>query len=53
MYLCLRRTGPQHLFQELGMRQEGLLKEYISFVNNPEGTPLYENAIQFAVLKKE
>ena len=39
--------------QKLGMRQEGLLKEYISFVNNPEGTPLYENAIQFAVLKKE
>lgn len=43
----------QHLCQKLGMRQEGLFKEFISFVKNPDGTPLYENTMQFAILKKE
>lgn len=43
----------QHLCKKLGMRQEGLFKEFISFVNNPDGTPLYENTFQFAILKKE
>lgn len=43
----------QRLCQKLGMRQEGVFLEYISFVNNPDGTPLYENTMQFAILKKE
>lgn len=46
-------TSSQHLCQKLGMRQEGVFQEYISFVNNPDGTPFYENTIQFAILKKE
>ena len=24
-----------------------------SFINNPDGTPLYENTVQYAILKKE
>lgn len=43
----------QHLCEKLGMRREGLFKEFVSFVNNPDGTPHYENTIQYAILKKE
>ncbi len=35
------------------MRREGLFREFVSFVNNPDGTPLYENTYQYAILKKE
>ena len=34
------------------MRQEGVFLEFISFVNNPDGTPRYENTVQYAILKK-
>ena len=43
----------QHLCEKLGMRREGLFMEFVSFVNNPDGTPLYENTMQYAILKKE
>ena len=43
----------QRLCEKLGMRREGLFKEFVSFVNNPDGTPLYENTMQYAILKKE
>lgn len=35
------------------MRLEGKFKEFISFVNNADGTPKYENTWQYAILKKE
>ena len=35
------------------MRREGLFLEFISFVNNPDGSPRYENTVQYAILKKE
>ncbi len=43
----------QHLCEKLGMRREGLFIECVSFVNNPDGTPLYENTYQYAILKRE
>lgn len=43
----------QKLCEKLGMRREGLFQEFVSFVNNPDGTPLYENTMQYAILKKE
>ncbi|WP_313157033.1 GNAT family N-acetyltransferase [Sphingobacterium multivorum] len=43
----------QQLCKRLGMRQEGLFLEYISFTNNDDGAPRYENTLQFALLKKE
>ena len=43
----------QRLCEKLGMRREGFFKEFVSFVNNPDGTPLYENTYQYAILKKE
>lgn len=43
----------QKVCKKLGMREEGLFKEFISFVNNSDGTPKYENTYQFALLKWE
>ncbi len=43
----------QHLCEKLGMRREGLFLEFVSFVNNPDGTTLYENTMQYAILKRE
>ena len=43
----------QRLCEKLGMRREGMFMEFVSFVNNPDGTPLYENTMQYAILKKE
>lgn len=43
----------QHLCEKLGMRREGLFLEFVSFVDNPDGTPCYENTIQYAILQRE
>ena len=43
----------QHLCEKLGMRREGIFMEFVSFVNKPDGTPLYENTMQYAILKHE
>ncbi|MEQ9348628.1 MAG: GNAT family protein [Thalassospira sp.] len=43
----------QKLCEKLGMRKEACFIEFISFVNNPDGTPKYENTFQYAILKKE
>ena len=43
----------QHLCEKLGMRKEGLFLEFISFVKNADGSPRYENTMQFAILRRE
>ena len=43
----------QHLCEKLGMRREGLFREFVSFVSDAEGNPIYENTYQYAILKKE
>lgn len=43
----------QKLCERLGMRKEGYFIEYISFVQHEDGTPKYENTLQYAILKKE
>ena len=43
----------QKLCEKLGMRREGLFREFVSFVNDEEGNPIYENTYQYAMLKKE
>jgi len=43
----------QHLCEKLGMRKEGLFKEFISFIKNEDGTKKYENTYQYAILKSE
>ena len=43
----------QHLCEKLGMRREGLFMEFVSFVKDADGEPIYENTMQYAILKKE
>ena len=43
----------QKICEKLGMRREGLFKEFVSFVNDENGNPTYENTYQYAILKKE
>ena len=43
----------QKLCTKLGMRCEGKFLEFVSFVNDEEGNPIYENTMQWAILKKE
>ena len=46
-------THSQRLCEKLGMRREGLFLEFVSFINNHDGTPRYENTLEYAILKKE
>ena len=43
----------RHLCEKLGMRREGLFRSFVSFVDDADGNPVYENTIQYAVLKHE
>jgi RimJ/RimL family protein N-acetyltransferase len=43
----------RHLCEKLGMRREGLFRSFVSFVNDAEGNPVYENTMQYAILKHE
>ena len=43
----------QRLCEKLGMRREGVFQEFISFINDADGHPIYENTVQYAILKKE
>lgn len=37
----------------IGMRREGCFKEFVTFVNNPDGSPKYEDTCVYAILEKE
>lgn len=43
----------QRLCEKLGMRKEGLFQEFVTFKNDLEGRPIYENTMQYAILRKE
>jgi [ribosomal protein S5]-alanine N-acetyltransferase len=43
----------QRLCERLGMRKEGLFKEFVSFKKDDDGDPIFENTIQYAILRKE
>ena len=43
----------QKLCEKLGMRREGFYLEFISFVNDENGNPIYENTYEYAILRKE
>ena len=43
----------QKLCEKLGMRREGLFKEFVTFVNDENRNPIYENTYQYAILKNE
>ncbi|MBR6706338.1 MAG: GNAT family N-acetyltransferase [Clostridia bacterium] len=43
----------RRLCERLGMRQEGMFLEHVSFISGPDGKPVYENTAQYAILKRE
>lgn len=43
----------RHLCEKMGLRREGVFREFVSFVNDADGNPVYEDTIQYAVLKRE
>ena len=46
-------TPSRRLCERLGMRQEAMFIEFVSFENAANGEPIYENTAQYALLKKE
>ncbi len=46
-------AASRRLCERLGMRPEGLFKEFISFRQDDKGTPVFENTLQYALLRKE
>lgn len=46
-------TSSQLLCEKLGMRREGVFKEFVSFRNDDDGAPIYENTMQYAILRRE
>lgn len=46
-------VNSQRLCEKLGMRREGLFKEFVSFTKDENGRPIYENTLQYAILRKE
>ncbi|MEZ5701249.1 MAG: GNAT family protein [Burkholderiaceae bacterium] len=43
----------QKLCERLGMRREGLFMEFVTFKNDAQGAPIYENTMQYALLRHE
>ncbi|MEN2989358.1 GNAT family protein [Tistrella sp. BH-R2-4] len=43
----------QRLCEKLGMRREGVFVEFVSFTNDAAGNPIYENTMQYAILRHE
>lgn len=52
-YVEDNNISSQRLCEKLGMRREGLFKEFVSFKKDDRGVPIYENTMQYALLRKE
>ena len=52
-YVEDHNTRSQRLCERLGMRQEGLFIDFVSFGNDETGAPIYENTMQYALLRRE
>ncbi|TYC51166.1 GNAT family N-acetyltransferase [Rhodobacterales bacterium] len=52
-YVEDHNASSRRLCEKLGMRQEGLFLEYVTFQNDSAGNPIYENTMQYAILQHE
>jgi RimJ/RimL family protein N-acetyltransferase len=52
-YVEDNNIASQRLCEKLAMRREGVFKEFVSFKNDDAGRPIYENTMQYALLRKE
>ncbi|UZE52030.1 GNAT family N-acetyltransferase [Rhodopseudomonas sp. P2A-2r] len=46
-------VASQRLCERLGMRKEGLFMELVSFETDTNGNPIFENTLQYAILRRE
>lgn len=52
-FLSAANTKSRRVCERLGMRLEGCFKEYILFLKDSEGNEVYEDSLEYAILKKE
>ncbi|GAA2813176.1 acetyltransferase (GNAT) family protein [Aminobacter aminovorans] len=52
-YVEDHKKPSQRLCEKLGMRREGLFIEFVSFTNDDAGNAIYENTMQYAILRRE
>ena len=52
-YVEDHNTSSQRLCERLGMRKEGVFVEFVSFMEDDAGNPIYENTMQYALLRRE
>jgi len=52
-YVEDHNTSSRRLCEKLGMRNEGLFVEFVSFTDDDAGDPIYENTMQYAILRRE
>lgn len=52
-YVETTNTASEKLCLKLGMRREGVFKEFVSFQNDVNGKAVYEDTMQYALLRKE
>ena len=52
-YVETTNTASEKLCRKLGMRREGVFKEFVTFQNDAAGQPVYEDTMQYALLRKE
>ncbi|SED63618.1 GNAT family N-acetyltransferase [Rhodobacter sp. 24-YEA-8] len=55
LYACVEdhKTRSRQLCEGLGMRQEGTFVEFATFTSDAAGQPIYENTMQYALLRRE
>ena len=53
VYVESTNTSSMRLCEKLGMRREGVFVEFISFTTDDAGNPIYENTMQYAILRHE
>lgn len=52
-YVETTNKASEKLCLKLGMRLEGVFKDFVSFRNDDNGEPVYEDTMQYALLRKE
>ncbi|WP_333816512.1 GNAT family N-acetyltransferase [Tabrizicola sp.] len=52
-YVEDHNSSSERLCEKLGMRKEGVFVEYVTFGDDEAGQPIYENTMQYAILRRE
>ncbi|ALN75068.1 GNAT family N-acetyltransferase [Aureimonas sp. AU20] len=52
-YVEVDNAPSRRLCEKLGMRVEGTFIEFVTFTDAPDGTPRYEDTMQYAILRRE